>query len=160
MAAPHKEASQTAKSLGDAPNASRFASWATALQASGYRMTMPRRTVLTVLDSAHGKALEALQIWESARRSYPMLGKATVYRMLERMEALGLVRRVHDQCGCHAFVAVDDTQDPLLVCLRCGRTVAAPAPVLATLSEALLRECGFQISPRELQISAICPECR
>lgn len=89
-----------------------------------------------------------------------MLGKATVYRMLERMEALGLVRRVHDQCGCHAFVAVDDSQGPLLVCLRCGRTWAAPAPALAMLSELLLRECGFQISPTELQISAICPECR
>jgi Fe2+ or Zn2+ uptake regulation protein len=89
-----------------------------------------------------------------------MLGKATVYRMLERMESLGLVRRVHDQRGCHAFVAVDDKQDPLLVCLRCGRTRVPPAPVLAVLSELLLRECGFQVSPRELQIAAICPECR
>lgn len=76
------------------------------------------------------------------------------------MEALGLVRRVHDQSGCHAFVAVGDSQGPLLVCLRCGRTWAAPAPALAMLSELLLRECGFQLLPTELQIFAICPECR
>ena len=144
----------------DAPSASRGAGWATSLQASGYRVTLPRRAVLAVIDDAQGEALEALQIWESARRFYPVLGKATVYRMLERMEALGLIRRVHDQRGCHAFVAVDDNQKPLLVCLHCGRTLTAPAPVLTVLSELLLRECGFQISPRDLQISAICPECR
>lgn len=41
--------------------------------------------MLAVLDHAQGEALEALQIWDNARRSYPMLDKATVYRMLERM---------------------------------------------------------------------------
>ncbi len=149
----------TVKSTGDAAQPLRCARWAMSLRASGYRMTAPRRAVLAVLDHAQGEALEALQIWDNARRSYPMLGKATVYRMLERMESLGLVRRVHDQRGCHAFVAVDDKHNPLLVCLRCGHTRVAPAPVLAVLSDLLLREYGFQISPAELQISAICPEC-
>jgi Fe2+ or Zn2+ uptake regulation protein len=130
------------------------------LQTSGYRMTAPRWAVLSALDMAGGEALDIQTVWSIARRRHPRLGKATVYRMLERLEALGLVRRIHDQCGCHAFVAVGDNQGPLLVCLRCSRTLAAPAPVLAEMSDLLLRECGFQISPRDLQISAICPECR
>lgn len=134
--------------------------WATALQANGYRLTAPRRAVLCVLDETRGSVLDVVQILALAQRRHPALGKATVYRMLERMETLGFVRKIHNRHGCHGYAVVDNGKQPLVVCVRCGRATLAPTPLVAGLSALLAETCGFRAALDELQITGVCPECR
>ena len=115
----------------------RCTAWADALQTSGYRLTAPRRAVLCVLDEAQSAALDVMHILAKAKARHPALGKATVYRTLERMETLGLVRRVHDLHGCHGYVAVEDAAQPLLVCTECGRVLPTPPAPLTALDDCL-----------------------
>ena len=117
----------------------RCTAWADALHTSGYRLTAPRRAVLCVLDEAQSAALDVMHILAKAKARHPGLGKATVYRTLERMETLGLVRCVHDMHGCHGYVAVEDVTRPLLVCTECGRVLPTPLAVLTTLNDLLLK---------------------
>ena len=137
----------------------RCTAWADALQTSGYRLTAPRRAVLCVLDEAQSAALDVMHILAKAKARHPGLGKATVYRTLERMETLGLVRRVHDLHGCHGYVAVEDAAQPLLVCTECGRVLPTPLAVLTALDDLLRKACGYRIVLDELQIVGVCPEC-
>lgn len=156
----HTEGSRLANMTTDAPGPSRCADWAMMLQASGYRMTLPRQAVLAVLDGTRGGVLDVTQILALAQQHYPMLGKATVYRTLERMEALGFVRKIHSRQGCHSYAAVESDAQPLVVCVRCGRTAPAPTALLVGLSTLLVETCGYRVALDELQIAATCPECR
>ena len=142
------------------PISGRCRRWGDVLQRHGYRLTAPRLAVLRVLDEAGMTALDVLQIRARARNNYASLGKATIYRTLERMEALGLVRRVHDEHGCHRFVAAEYESQPLLVCTACRRVQSAPPIVLAGLANLLADACGYQVDADALQIAAICPGCR
>jgi len=142
------------------PISARFRQWECALQRHGYRLTAPRLAVLRTLDEAGMTALDVLQIRARARSDCTSLGKATIYRTLERMEVLGLVRRVHDQHGCHRFVAAERESRPLLVCTTCGRVQSAPPVVMAGLAGLLANVCGFQVDADALQIAGICQECR
>ncbi len=140
-------------------NLVRCAEWAMALQANGHRLTAPRRAVLCALDETRGSVLDVVQILALAQRRHPALGKATAYRMLERMEALGYVRKVHSRHGCHGYAVVESDKQPLVVCIRCGRAALAPAPLVAGLSALLAETCGFRAALDELQITGVCPEC-
>lgn len=140
-------------------SSSRCVAWAEMLQRSGYRLTAPRRAVLCVLDETPNVALDVTHILSKAKAQHPSLGKATVYRTLERMEMLGLVRRVHDTNGCHCYVAVEDAAQSLLVCVECGRVLPTPPEVLTMLNDLLFKQCGYRIVRNELQIVGICPEC-
>lgn len=142
------------------PNTDRCVEWATALQANGYRLTAPRWAVLCVLNETRGAVFDVVQILTLAQQRYPALGKATVYRTLERLEALGFVRKIHSRHGCHGYAAVDNDKQPLVVCVRCGRTMSAPVALVVGLSALLAETCGFRVALDELQIAAMCPECR
>jgi Fe2+ or Zn2+ uptake regulation protein len=100
-----------------------------------------------------------MYILAKATARHPALGKATVYRTLERMETLGLVRRVHDLHGWHGYGAVEDAARPLLVCTECGRVLPTPLALLTALDDLLRKACGYRIVLDELQIVGVCPEC-
>ena len=75
------------------------ADWLAALAESGFRVTAVQETLIDIF--AHSEyPLSAEQAWDAARQSRPQTGRATVYRMVEKLENLGLVRRVHGYQGC------------------------------------------------------------
>jgi Fur family ferric uptake transcriptional regulator len=75
------------------------------LSAAGRRLTRPRRAVLRVVAEA-ACPLTPAQVHEQAQAHYPQVGLVTVYRTLELLTRLGLVRRIHTEEGCHGYVPV------------------------------------------------------
>ena len=69
-----------------------------ALHTSGYRLTMQRQLVWDTLRQSK-KHLSAEDILGQIRRQYPRFNLATVYRSLEVLEELGLVKetRIRDR---------------------------------------------------------------
>jgi hypothetical protein len=67
--------------------------WLTCLQNDGYRLTRPRRAVVSTLAKSQ-RALSPTQIYNLAREQYASLGLVSVYRTLETLDALGLIQRV------------------------------------------------------------------
>ena len=65
--------------------------WMNLLQVSGYRQTHARRAIVEILLAAEC-ALEPMEIFEAGRRQAPRLGLVTVYRTLEKLEALEQLR--------------------------------------------------------------------
>ncbi|MBV7330429.1 transcriptional repressor [Chloroflexi bacterium TSY] len=66
--------------------------------------------------------LSTEQLCALALQRHPDLGRATVYRTLEKLIELELVQRIHDQQGCHHYLAVmDDDPQALLICSDCQR---------------------------------------
>lgn len=133
--------------------------WLAALQASGYKLTGARRAVVEVVTGA-GYALDPTEIFIAARHSFPHLGLVTVYRTLEKLEALRLVQRVHQPDGCHAYVPAASGHQHLLICRKCSRAEYFSGDDLAGLIEQLGADRGFLIEDHWLQLSGLCADCR
>lgn len=133
--------------------------WKSQLQASGYRLTEPRRAVVETVASSQ-QVLSPLDIYERAHQRYAKLGLVTVYRTLEKLEELGLVQRVHQDTGCQAFAASTPGHQHLLVCQRCGRVEYFSGDQLDRLIAEVASESGYQIREHWLQLFGLCSQCR
>ncbi|HEY3344815.1 MAG TPA: Fur family transcriptional regulator [Anaerolineaceae bacterium] len=133
--------------------------WLAHLQASGYRLTESRKAVVQVV-AERPYALDPAEIFIAARRMAPHLGLVTVYRTLEKLEELGLVQRVHQPDGCHAYVAAAAGHQHLLICRQCSRAEYFSGDDLSELFSNLGNERGFLIQEHWLQLYGICSQCQ
>src|SRR3954464_6097117 len=103
---------------------------AAAVRRDGGRLTMPRRQVLEALFAADG-LVSAEHIAAGADTGVE-IELTSVYRSLERLEELGVVRHVHLGHGPGLYGLVGEGEREYLVCEGCGRVTAAdPARVTA-----------------------------
>jgi len=129
------------------------------LAARGVRFTPQRRAVAhAVLESL--QPLTAVQIHDAARALQPALGLMTVYRTLDLLAEAGVVRRVHGEQHCEAFVAAGPKHGHTVVCTNCGRAVEFNHCSIEPLAAAAAEETGFSINSHFLQFGGVCPECR
>lgn len=133
--------------------------WYELLQVSGYRLTSPRRAVVKVV-AGNPFALDPAQIFILARQLAPHLGLVTVYRTLEKLEDLGLVQRVHQPDGCHAYLTTGNGHQHLLICRSCNRAEYFSGDDLNPLIAQLGQDRGYLIQEHWLQLYGVCADCR
>lgn len=126
------------------------------LHRRGMRMTPQRQLVLdALLDLGHATPE---QIWQQVRRHTPTVNITTIYRTLELLEGLGVVRHTHLGHGAPTY-SVHEHEHVHLVCHRCGRVDEVPCEVMADLGDLLLRRHGFTLDPSHLALSGLCRDC-
>lgn len=133
--------------------------WLTQLKDNGYRLTVSRRAVVDVMESAV-RAMTPVDIFDAARKKDPQLGLVTVYRTLDKLVELNLIQRVHQEQGCQAFLRAGVGHQHLIFCERCGRAVLFEGDDLATLYKKIASQTGFEIKDHWLQVSGVCAECQ
>jgi Fur family ferric uptake transcriptional regulator len=133
--------------------------WLTRLQDSGYRLTGPRRAIVQILaDSEH--TLSPTQVFLAARNTDANIGLVTVYRTLDKLEELGLIQRVHENNGCHTYIAAPIGHQHLLICQDCNRAEYFAGEDLGPLMARLGTERGYRINDHWLQLFGTCPDCQ
>lgn len=137
---------------------SRKTLWLNKLEGSGFRITSPRCAVIDVMVNAKS-LLDPMEIFLKARSAYPRLGLVTVYRTLEKLEQLDLIQKVHDQNGCHSYIAASDGHQHLLICSVCQKAEYFTGDDLTPLMDSLGSQKGYKITGHWLQLSGICSEC-
>src|SRR3954447_15545623 len=75
-----------------------------AMSAHGYRMTAPRRAVITA-SLQQARPFTAEQIVAASASERGESGRSTVYRTLEILASLGVISRILDGAGRPAYVA-------------------------------------------------------
>lgn len=131
-----------------------------ACRAQGLSVTHQRLAIYGVLaDSTQHPSAE--RIFEHVRAAYPTLSLATVYKTLETLEGIGLVRKVSD---LHEAALYDANLDPHhhLVCTAC-RTVFDyyPADGVTGLPEpGSVIEDRFQVQGYQIQLNGLCDACQ
>jgi Fe2+ or Zn2+ uptake regulation protein len=133
--------------------------WLDRLQTHGYRLTSPRRAVVEIIAQSQW-VLSPLDVFEQARSRYPHLGLVTVYRTFEKLEELGLIQRVHQPSGCHAFIAAVPGHQHPIICQDCGRVEFLDGDKLDQLVSPVGLDIGYQINEHWLQLFGICAECK
>ena len=129
------------------------------LRRRGLRLTPQRQMVLSIIENS-GEHLSAEAICQRVQASYPFVSLSTVYRTVERLKAVGLVREVH-LLGEQRFYESAGAGDHYhLLCRGCGAVLHVDAALLAGLREQL--EHCYHFTPLSLDLIATgyCEQCR
>ena len=130
-----------------------------ALQERGYRLTAARRAILAALADAGGH-VTADELAAAVHRVAPRVGRMTVYRTLDLLGELGLLRPVYQGTGAAHYVLLLDGHHHHLVCSRCRRVIEFDECALAELAETVGRRYGFAVEGHLLEFYGHCSECK
>ncbi|HYH91936.1 MAG TPA: Fur family transcriptional regulator [Candidatus Saccharimonadales bacterium] len=131
----------------------------TALDASDYRMTAPRRAVAALVADQTGHFSSA-DLVEQARARRLGVGRATIFRTLDVLMALDLVERIDLPTGEHAYVACEPRHHHHVVCSRCGRSEDIDDAGLRAIVRGIARRTGFRVDDHRLELFGLCPACQ
>jgi Fur family ferric uptake transcriptional regulator len=126
------------------------------LHERGLRMTPQRQLVLDAVRELEHATPE--QICQRVQRVTPTVNITTVYRTLELLEKLSLVRHTHLGHGAPSY-SVQEHEHVHLVCHSCGRVDEVPCDLLDELATRLDRGRGFRLDASHLALSGTCREC-
>jgi Fur family ferric uptake transcriptional regulator len=126
------------------------------LHQRGLRMTPQRQLVLDAV-RALGHATPE-QICTRVQRSAPAVNITTVYRTLDLLERIGVVRHTHLGHGAPSYSA-DEHQHVHLVCHDCGTVAEVPTALMSGLAEQLRAAEGFHLDVTHVALSGRCRGC-
>jgi Fe2+ or Zn2+ uptake regulation protein len=133
--------------------------WEAELARGGCRITRPRRVILEVIASSE-RPLTPAEIYDKARARSSGIGLVTVYRTVEKLQALQLVDRVHDLGQCQTIFRGTLGHQHLMVCTRCGHSTYFDGLEIEKEFSAIGRALGFEVTDHWLQLSGLCQDCR
>jgi Fur family ferric uptake transcriptional regulator len=125
---------------------------ATALRTRGLRVTAQREQVLDAVTRL-GHATP-----EQINEAVTEVDLTTIYRTLELLESLGLIRHAHLGHGAPAYRPVGDDHIHV-VCHTCGSVLDAPADLVDALADRLVREQGFVLDRSHFTVFGLCSGC-
>ena len=147
MAAPH------------APGWSRYAH--ERLASTGFRRGGARTAVIELLN-AEACARSAIEIEDSLRGGGRRVGRATVYRVLDELDRLGLVARIEIGDGLTRYESVFPggvEHHHHLVCDDCGRLIPFVDDELERAIHRVARRESFAVDEHDVTLHGSCPDC-
>jgi Fur family ferric uptake transcriptional regulator len=156
---PQPDSSQTSAASESASAASRWDGVAERLRSSGLRWTPQRRTLIDVLRRREGH-VTAIEIIARCRELDPTTTPSTVYRTLDMLENLGLVRHCHGPGGREEYHVLPDQVHGHMYCVGCGATWEIKPATAAEIVGALASDEGFAVDLSHVTISGRCQGCQ
>ena len=131
--------------------------WREMLREKGYRLTPQRELILDAVDTlGHATPDEVLA---EVRKKSSAINVSTVYRTLEVLEELGLVRHAHLTDRAPTYHSVRDHEHFHLVCRNCQQVISVGPDVLEPLRRRLDADHGFTVDVGHLTVFGTCKEC-
>lgn len=140
------------------PDASPWTGVRERLHARGLRWTPQRRVLIEVLSRSDGHVTGA-ELIDRCRQLDPSTIPSTVYRTLDVLEELGIVRHAHGVNGREEFHVLPAADHGHLHCSRCRATWEIGASEAAVMVDALQGSRGFQVDLSHLSIGGLCRAC-
>lgn len=125
----------------------------------GYKRTIQRAVVLDILESA-GSHMTAEEIANEVEVRELALNRSTVYRTLETLAEIGVVRATRMGRAVHYEVTQEGDDHHHLRCVECQAMVHFDAGEVDELLRHDAREAGFAVSDLQVLINGVCPACR
>lgn len=142
------------------------AQWAAAagerLASAGYRRGGARQAVIELLADQEC-ALSVSEIEDALRDAGRQVGRASIYRVVEELEELGLVTRLDLGTGTARFEPADprgDRHHHHLLCDDCGDLVPFSDAELERVIGRVSRRLPYAVSGHDVTLHGYCDSCR
>lgn len=131
--------------------------WQQRLRASGHRLTPQRELVLAAVETL-GHATPD-EVFAEVRQHSAAINLSTVYRTLELLDELGLIRHAHLSDRAPTYHAATDHEHVHLVCRYCGAVLSVAQELVETALAPLVAEHGFEPDYPHLSVFGRCRDC-
>lgn len=129
------------------------------LRERGLRLTPQRLMILELLERSSGHVAPE-DIYQQVHRRFPMINRSTVYRTLDTLEDLGVVRHGHVEDGAARYHLAHEAHHLHLTCHGCGGALEVDDLAFADPFLRALRErFSFEADLTHFPISGLCVEC-
>ena len=129
------------------------------LARAGHRSGGARRAVVALL-AAQECCLSAQEIHDRLRDGERSVGVASVYRAVDALAQLGLVRRVDvDGVACYEPADPGGDHHHHAICERCGKVDVFADPQLEVLIDDLAARLGYALDAHDVVLRGACPAC-
>ena len=126
---------------------------------NGYRLTPARQAIIDTLVDSHGH-ITADDLAVLVRETAPQVGRMTVYRTLDLLCDMGLIRPVYQGTGAAHYVLLDGGSHHHLICNQCQRVIDFDRCGASDIAQALGRQFNFQVQSHLLEVYGLCEACR
>lgn len=144
--------------------------WETKLKALGYRLSDPRRIILSKLSEIHDEYLSADDIYITVKKENPGIGIATVYRTLELLTRLNLISKISLGSYRSFYMLSENSRKEAtnyLICNKCGRIVTnnkcLDSNIRIRLKEDaeknIFKNCKIKIDNYQIFFTGLCDRC-
>lgn len=128
------------------------------LRKRGYRLTPQRFMIMSVIQEAR-EHLSVEQIAERVQERNPYVSLSTIYRTLELLRELGLIRENHLPGENPRYEVADGRAHHHLICRGCRAVIHLDQQLLGNLSEKLQGDFHFHNLTLDLVASGYCSTC-
>jgi Fur family ferric uptake transcriptional regulator len=125
-----------------------------AVRARGLRVSTTRRLILEALYAAEGPVTA-----DTLAGRLPHGDLGSVYRNLERLEAIGLVRHVHLGHAAGLYVLATPNDLEFVTCESCGTFEAIDSDRLDAVRALIQNELGYRARFTHFPIVGLCADC-
>jgi len=127
------------------------------LRSRGYRLTNQRRAIVGELEGA--RHLSAEEIYDRLKESQPGMGLSTVYRTLDMLHEIGVVRKGDFGEGYSRYELETERVHHHARCDSCGRVIEFNEELMEYLALQVERETGFVTDWHEITLHGRCAAC-
>ena len=129
-----------------------------AVMKHGHRLTAARQTIIEALVQSEGH-ITADALAARVHATVPQIGRMTVYRTLELLSRLGVVRPIYQGTGAAHYVLMTGGSHHHLICNRCHGVIEFDDCTAGELARQLADRFNFQVSSHLLELNGICANC-
>lgn len=129
------------------------------LRQQGFRLTNQRLLILDVIEANNGH-ISADDIATTVTQRDPRLNRATVYRTLQWLHSVGMLRKIDVGTPPLRYELAAEHAHHHLICRDCGYEQEIDHHVVATLQAHILEHYDFAADPDHLAIFGRCAHCR
>lgn len=132
---------------------------ARALQAAGYRNTVPRRAIVAWI--AHlTMPFTAETLVDDLEQQQGISSRATIYRLVDWLRAEGWIARLHSDAVEHTYARMLPGHHHHAVCTGCGSTLIIDGCQIEVWLALLVAETTFEVRGHVLELYGLCGSCR
>lgn len=130
-----------------------------ALENNSFRLTGARRAIIETLVRCDGH-ITADDLALKVQASVPHVGRMTVYRTLDLLSELGVIRPIYQGTGAAHYVLMTEGSHHHLICNHCHQVIEFDHCSADELISQLAEQFRFQVSSHLLELHGLCENCQ
>ncbi|UYM18147.1 ferric iron uptake transcriptional regulator [Endozoicomonas euniceicola] len=120
------------------------------LKKAGLKVTLPRLKVLEAMESMIGNHVSAEDVYKLLLETKTDIGLATIYRILNQFEEVGLLTRHHFDGAVARFELKSSSHHDHMICTDSGKIIEFIDPVIEARQKEIAREKGYELMGHSL----------
>lgn len=130
------------------------------LKQVGLKVTIPRVTILELLQQSEKTHYTAEEVFTSLRNAGHDIGLATVYRVLSQFEQAGILVKHHFEGGQAVFELETGAHHDHIICMKCNKIVEFYDEKLEQQQYDIAGKHGFALEDHSMVLYGICADCQ